>query len=78
MGDSKRTGWGCYIKKGSMMQKRVYFLKWRTNEVMALPVKPLNFYHVAESAGWERCTKKEYKAGLLKRKLITGSYNLQK
>jgi len=52
-----------------MIQRRVYFWNPLTNDVMALPVQPLAFYRVALSAGWQRCTRKMYKQGLLKRRV---------
>lgn len=61
-----------------MIQNKVYFVKRNTNEVMSLPIQPLKFYNTAFSAGWKRCSLKEYKRGLTLRKLLTGSYQLQK
>ena len=58
------------------MQRKVYFVKPSTNDVMSLPVQPLKFYAVAFNAGWERCSLKEYKRGLIKRKVLTGTRRL--
>lgn len=59
-----------------MMQRRVYFVKVQTNEVMALPVMASHFYNTALGTGWSHCTRKVYEQGLMKRRLLTGKNQL--